>query len=87
MIQVIAPQMAVGTFNAGLLATESGSLGRFLGNIGITIIGTGIRLGQGTQYQQGKTLVLFGDVMYGAFAGLALVCLIAIIIGRKCFKG
>lgn len=78
--------MAVGTFNAGLLATESGSLGRFIGNIGITIVGAGIKIGQGNQNQKGKRLVLFGDVMYGAFAGLALVCLVAIVMGRRRFR-
>lgn len=70
--------MARGTFNAGLLATDSGSLGRFVGNIGITLIGGAIHLGEGTPEKSGSRIVLFGDVAYGSFGLLSLVCILLV---------
>ena len=37
MAQVLHPAFAEGTFNAGLLSTEAGTLGRFTGNLLLSV--------------------------------------------------
>ena len=37
--QVLHPSFAEGTFNAGLMSTEAGTLGRFTGNLLLSVAG------------------------------------------------
>lgn len=67
MSKVIDPNFAKGTINAGLLATEAGSLGRLLGNVFVTLIGSII----GVDTVAG--VVIFGNFNFGLFAGLAVL--------------
>ena len=59
--------MAQGIFNAGLLATEAGTAGRFAGNIVLTTIGevTGV-----TFVEQ---IALFGTSLFGVFTACIIV--------------
>ena len=40
LAKLISPELAKGTFNSGLLATEAGTFGRVLGDMSITLFGT-----------------------------------------------
>ncbi|CAD7694892.1 unnamed protein product [Ostreobium quekettii] len=70
MSKVIHPSWARGTFNAGLLATEAGSLGRLFGNAFVTIIGGAVGVSTVAE------VVIFGDVNYGVF-GILTLCVMA----------
>ena len=61
--------MAKGILNAGLLATQAGSLGRFLGNTAITGIGDAVGLGTLQE------TVNFDRVLYGTMIGCAALTL------------
>ena len=39
LVKLVAPELARGTFNSGLLATEAGTFGRVVGDFCITIFG------------------------------------------------
>jgi predicted membrane protein len=41
LARVISPELAKGTFNSGLLATEAGTFGRVVGDVCITVFGAG----------------------------------------------
>jgi hypothetical protein len=40
--KLISPELAKGTFNSGLLATEAGTFGRVLGDMSIVVFGGGL---------------------------------------------
>eukprot|EP00892_Ulva_mutabilis_P003282 jgi/Ulvmu1/1325/UM011_0053.1 len=61
--KVIHPSLARGTLNAGLLATQSGSLGRLVGNFCISVFG-GIVVGT----------VALANVMFLSFAVFVVLC-------------
>lgn len=69
--QVIHPSMAKGTWNAGLLATEAGTLGRFSGNIILSIAGHFTGIDSVAEIQEFAWLV---HGMLAAMTGIALVC-------------
>lgn len=81
MSKVIAPEMAVGTFNAGLLATDSGSFGRFIGNLAVTMIGHLIITGGGKDAN--VDILIFGDISYGAYAILSAMCIALLAISYR----
>ncbi len=60
--KVIFPGFARGTFNAGLLSTEAGTVGRFTGNAALAVVGAAT--GVGTVVQ----LVRLGHLLYGMMA-------------------
>jgi cation transporter-like permease len=76
--QVIHPNLAKGLFNAGLMTTEAGTLGRFSGNIVMSLIA---RL---TGVETNAQLVAFASTLYGLFAALlALIALYMAAVWRR----
>ena len=76
--QVIHPNLAKGLFNAGLMTTEAGTLGRFSGNIVMSLIA---RL---TGVETSSQLVAFAGTLYGLFAALlALIALYMAAVWRR----
>eukprot|EP00803_Ostreobium_quekettii_P006559 evm.model.scf_488EXC.1 EVM.evm.TU.scf_488EXC.1 scf_488EXC:2875-3342(+) len=67
MSKVIHPAWAKGTFNAGLLATMAGSLGRLFGNVFVTLIGGLVGV------SSVASAVVFGDINFGLFGLLTFV--------------
>ena len=61
---MIHPNLAKGLFNAGLLTTEAGTLGRFSGNLVMSLVAriTGV--------ETNKQLQHFAAALYGTFAAL-----------------
>ena len=61
---MIHSNLAAGLFNAGLLTTEAGTLGRFSGNIVMSVVAkiTGV--------ETSAQLVSFALTLYGLFAAL-----------------
>ncbi len=64
---MIHPNLAKGLFNAGLLTTEAGTLGRFSGNLVMSLVAriTGV--------ETDKELQRFSTALYGVFAALLVV--------------
>ena len=58
------PNLAAGLFNAGLLTTEAGTLGRFSGNIVMSVVA------RVTGVETRAELVSFAVTLYGLFAAL-----------------
>ncbi|GMH35397.1 hypothetical protein BSKO_03265 [Bryopsis sp. KO-2023] len=88
MSKVIAPEMALGTFNAGLLATDSGSFGRFIGNLAVTLIGH-VVIQEVASDGKNKAVVnisMFGDISFGAYAILSIMCIILVAASYKRLK-
>ncbi|GMH35396.1 hypothetical protein BSKO_03264 [Bryopsis sp. KO-2023] len=86
MSKVIAPEMAVGTFNAGLLATDSGSFGRFIGNLGMTLIGRAVGIGEGAPRQQSERRTTFGNISYGTYAFVSFGTALLVVLSYKKLK-
>ena len=63
----IPSSLAKGTCNAGLMATQAGSAGRFTGNMIITIFGELL----GGHLNTLKKIVSFDWAMYGTLLGLS----------------
>ena len=61
MSKVMAPLLAKGFWNAGLLATEAGSIGRLVGNLALMGLGNVFAL----ESLHGVTM--FGNWLYGFF--------------------
>ncbi|BDA44398.1 SPX domain-containing membrane protein At4g11810 [Coccomyxa sp. Obi] len=65
--KVLPARLTRGLFNAGLLTTEAGTLGRFSGNIVMSVVA---RL---TGVETSQELLRFGMTLYGIFAALLLL--------------
>ena len=65
MSKKIPSSMARGTCNAGLMATQAGSFGRFMGNMMITLYGTLL----GGHLNTMRQIVRFDWLMYGSLLG------------------
>eukprot|EP01025_Chloroclados_australasicus_P040926 TRINITY_DN4309_c0_g1_i1.p1 TRINITY_DN4309_c0_g1~~TRINITY_DN4309_c0_g1_i1.p1 ORF type:complete len:888 (-),score=107.73 TRINITY_DN4309_c0_g1_i1:634-3165(-) len=95
MSKKISPQMAMGTLNAGLLSTISGSLGRFLGNEGITLLGglasslSGypLRITEGVAIENIIVSVTYlANLMFGIFDVTVIVCLIVYFVSFRSMR-
>ena len=74
---MIHPNLAKGLFNAGLLTTEAGTLGRFSGNLVMSLVAriTGVETNEQLQH--------FAAALYGTFAAL-LVTIAVYMAGVWC---
>lgn len=64
---MIHPNLAKGLFNAGLLTTEAGTLGRFSGNIVMSLVAriTGVETDEELEH--------FSVALYGLFSALLVI--------------
>lgn len=70
--KLISPELAKGTFNSGLLATEAGTLGRVLGDMAITYFG-------------GKTAAAPVSIVDKLYVPLGLILSVSIIVIHRYF--